>query len=351
MPGEAMDALRLTGILGGGSGLILAALGRFRWRRLGNGDWLLATVFSAALCLVGLVPDAFNAVLAFFSFQKGGGERLIGLLVFSNLALFYLAFIGLARSNYLERTLDRLVRALAKREFRQIHVSNSAPIYVVIPAYNEAENIGRVLERIPATVSGLLVKTIVVVDGSTDQTERVVRQVNSAAVSYVVNRGGGSALKAGYELAMEDDVQIVVTLDADGQHVPEEIPRLVEPILAQQADLVNGSRVLGSYERDSRVRALGVAFFNWLVSVLTGTRITDCSNAFRAIRVDALRQLELRQAQFHSAEMLIEALKRGLRVVEMPITIRRRAGGVSKKGPTLRYALGFTCAIVSAWLR
>ena len=206
------------------------------------------------------------------------------------------------------------MRQLAKQDYRRKHGQNDASIYVVIPAYNEADNIEPVLARIPEEVLGLRVRPLVVVDGATDATQQVVERMNHAAVGYTVNRGGGSALKAGYEIALEDDAEIVVTLDADGQHSPEEIERLVAPILDGSADLVNGSRVLGSYEKDSQVRAAGVVLFNWLISLLTMTHITDCSNAFRAIRVSELGKLQLRQSQFHSSEMLIEALKRGLRV-------------------------------------
>ena len=102
---------------------------------------------------------------------------------------------------------------------------------------------------------------------------------------------------------------------------------------------------------DDEIRALGVVLFNWLISALTLTRITDCSNGFRAIRADALAQLELEQTQYHATEQLIEALKKGLRVVEVPVTIRRRSSGESKKGPTVRYAFGFTRAIIGTWLR
>jgi hypothetical protein len=87
------------------------------------------------------------------------------------------------------------------------------------------------------------------------------------------------------------------------------------------------------------------------VSALVMTRITDCSNSFRAIRADALPQLDLRQTQFHTSELLIEALKKNLRVVEVPITIKRRATGVSKKGTSIKYALGFMSSILRTWLR
>jgi glycosyltransferase involved in cell wall biosynthesis len=262
-----------------------------------------------------------------------------------------LTFLALARSRRLESELDRLVRQLAKQDYRRKHGAHDASVYVVIPAYNEADNIEAVLARVPHEVLGLRVRPLVVVDGATDATQQVVERMNHAAVAYTVNRGGGSALKAGYEIALEDDAEIVVTLDADGQHAPEEIPRLVQPILEGRADLVNGSRVLGSYEKDSQVRAAGVVLFNWLVSALTMTRITDCSNAFRAIRAAELAKLDLRQSQFHTSELLIEALKGGLRVIEVPITITRRTSGESKKGMTLAYGWGFARAIVTTWLR
>ncbi len=346
-----MYTLRAVGVLLGLAALLLAWSARFRLGRLRNGEWLLANVLAAGLIWVSADPDGLNGVLGFFSFQTGGGGRLIGLLLFSSFALFLLVFVSLARANALERTVDGLVRELAKREFRRASGVHSAPIYVLIPAYNEGDNIGAVLASMPREACGLEVKVIVIVDGATDDTARVVAGLDHAAVSYVINRGGGSALRAGYDLAEEAGAEVVVTLDADGQHVPGEIVRLVAPIIEGRADVVNGSRVLGSYEKDSYVRATGVVLFNWLVSVLTWRRVTDCSNGFRAIRVSSLGRLELRQRQFHASELLIEAIKKGLRVIEVPITVRPRASGTSKKGPSLRYALGFARAVIGTWLR
>ena len=346
-----MLALRLSGVLFGLAALGLVWVARFRWQRLRNLEWLLGTLVAGSVVALGLFPDAANAILAFFAFEKGGGQRILGLLIFFVLAQYLLTFLALARNRRLEGELDRLVRELAKQDYRRKHGTHDASIYVVIPAYNEADNIEAVLARVPAEVLGRRLRPLVVVDGATDRTQQVVERVNHAAVAYTVNRGGGSALKAGYEIALEDDAEIVVTLDADGQHSPEEIERLVKPILDGTADLVNGSRVLGTYEKDSQVRAAGVVVFNWLISLLTLTHITDCSNAFRAIRVSELAKLRLRQSQFHSSEMLIEALKQGLRVVEVPITITRRMSGESKKGMTLTYGWGFARAIVTTWLR
>jgi GT2 family glycosyltransferase len=346
-----MGSLRYLGIVLGAVAFVLVTVAHFRLQRLRRKDWLTAAVLSLALVWVGADPDSLNGVLGLFSFQAGGGGRLIGLLLFSSFVLYLLVFVSLSRTRAIEQTMDRLVRELAKREFRRSGFGRRAPIHVVIPAYNEGENIAAVLASVPPSVCGVPTKVIVVVDGATDDTASVVTSLEHAAVSCVINRGGGAALRAGFDLAAEAGADVVVTLDADGQHDPAEISRLVEPVIDGRADLVIGSRVLGAYEKDSHVRAAGVVVFNWMVSALTLRRITDCSNGFRAIRVPALARLDLRQRQFHTSELLLEAIKKGLRVIEVPVTIRTRAGGVSKKGPTLKYAIGFTRAILGTWLR
>lgn len=346
-----MISLRIIGIFVGLTGVVLLSYGRFGLGQLRRGEWLIGSLLGVGLISLGVFPNSLDALLSFLSFQRGGGGRLIGLLILANIVLYFLVFIGAARHNRLEQALDRLVRELAKSAYRQAHSPEDTPVHVIVPAYNEAENIGSVLQRIPKEVCGLRTKTMVVVDGATDDTAAIVNGLSHAAVQYIINRGGGSALKAGYELAVENGAEIIVTMDADGQHNPEEIPMLVKPILDGDADLVNGSRILGNYERDSALRAAGVTLFNWLVTALTMTRITDCSNAFRAIRASALLKLDLRQMQFHTAELLIEALNKGFRVKEVPITIHRRKSGQSKKGPSLSYASGFMRAIVRTWLR
>jgi GT2 family glycosyltransferase len=345
-----MSALRLAGLCIG-IGFLVALWLVNRRQRLRASERLVGSFAALVVTAIAIWPDSLNSLLAAFSFQRGGGGRLVGLLILAVVALFGLAFRQTVRTDRLEDALDRLVRQLAKREYRREHVRSDAPICVVIPAHNEADNIAAVLGRVPSTVLGLKTRILVVVDGATDQTEPIVRKLEHGAVSYLVKRGGGSALKAGYELALEDGSDIIVTLDGDGQHLPEEIGLLVQPILDDRADLVNGSRVLGRYERDSRVRAAGVILLNWLVSALMMRRITDCSNGFRAIRTEALQRLDLRQVQFHASETLIEAFKKGLRVVEVPITVRRRQAGTSKKGSNLRYAFNFARVLIGTWLR
>jgi hypothetical protein len=347
-----MDDLRIFGAATALIGLILVSILRFRTNRLRVVDSLIGWSLSLALLSVAMFPEAYNAILSSFSFEKGGGGRLIGLLIFSNIFLYILLFGTFSRIRGNEHALNKLVRELAKKNYReQIKEPVDYPIIVVIPAYNEAENIENVLKRIPKAVEGLPILTLVVIDGATDNTEEIVRQLSHKSISHIINRGGGEAIRVGCEMAIEQGGKIIITLDADGQHLPEEIPTLLQPILDGEADLVNGSRVLGNFEKDSRIRALGVILFNWLFSILAMKRITDCSNGFRAIKAEDYLKLDLQQSQYHTSESLLEAIKKGIRVVEVPITIKRRISGESKKGRSLKYGWGFLKAMISTWLR
>jgi hypothetical protein len=115
--------------------------------------------------------------------------------------------------------------------------------------------------------------------------------------------------------------------------------------------MVQGSRVLGRYEKESHIRHLGVLVLSRLVSMMTGTRVTDVSNGYRAIRVETLRRLILQQDQFWTSEIIIEALRQRARIKEVPITVRARASGVTKKPPPFKYGWQFFKVIVKTWLR
>jgi glycosyltransferase involved in cell wall biosynthesis len=192
---------------------------------------------------------------------------------------------------------------------------------------------------------------VVVDDGSRDGTGEIAAQHGAAVARHLINRGGGAALRTGYRLLADADATIVVTLDADGQHLPSEMERLVEPVASGEVAVAHGSRVLGRAEPNHYARELGIVFFNRLVSLITRTRVSDCSNGYRAVRSDVLPQLVLRQEQFHTSEFLIEALRHGIPAKEVPVTVARRMHGSSKKPAVVRYGLGFANAIVRTWLR
>ena len=131
----------------------------------------------------------------------------------------------------------------------------------------------------------------------------------------------------------------------------EEMERLVKPIVDGEVDIAHGSRVLGEAEPNHFARELGIVFFNRVVSLITRTKVSDCSNGYRAARAEVLPQLVLRQEQFHTSEFMIEAIKRGIPAREVPVTVDRRLHGHSKKPAVVRYGLGFANAIARAWLR
>jgi glycosyltransferase involved in cell wall biosynthesis len=140
-------------------------------------------------------------------------------------------------------------------------------------------------------------------------------------------------------------------MDADGQHDPAELPALVGPVVAGDADYVQGSRFLGTYDDAGGARDLGIRGFTRLIRLVSGTPITDCTNGFRAIDGAALSRLQLAEDRFSAAEILIQASGRGLRIREVPVHIRSREVGSSKKPRGLGYASGFLGAIVRSWAR
>jgi glycosyltransferase involved in cell wall biosynthesis len=232
-----------------------------------------------------------------------------------------------------------------------------APVVVVIAAYNEADNIGAVIDRIPSVtrdLSGgrpLPVSTLVVVDGGSDGTAEVARAHGAHTVALGRNRGQGAALRLGYYLARTYGGELIVTTDADGQYDVTDMPALIQPLRNGTADFVTGSRRLGLDESDDQVRRTGVRVFAWLVSVLTRRKVTDTSFGFRAMWADVTARIQLDQPQYQSSELLISLLMQGRRVTEVPMTMHRRGGGTSKKGSNLRYGRRYAGVVFSTWSR
>jgi hypothetical protein len=344
-----LTALRSAGLL---IGLAIVAYAVLRRRSLRNADVLILLAVGLGLALVS-GTEIVDGLLSTFSFEKGNGGRILGLAVFSIFVLFLLSLRALSQTARNSRQLSAALEGLAWEEFRQAELPQRfrGKIAIVVPAYNEAENIGVVLEQMPAEVCGIATETLVVDDGSRDGTGDVAGAHGAAVARHVTNRGGGAALRTGYRLMVDSKAEIVVTLDADGQHLPSEMERLVKPILDGEVDMAHGSRVLGHADRNHFARELGIVFFNRLVSLITRTHVTDCSNGYRAVRASVLPQLVLRQEQFHTSEFMIEAIKRGIPAKEIPITVEQRLHGHSKKPAVFRYGVGFANAIVRTWLR
>jgi len=222
---------------------------------------------------------------------------------------------------------------------------------VVMAAYNEAGSVGPVLGTLPATVCGLPVRPVVIDDGSSDETRAEARAAGALVGTHRHNLGQGDALRSGFALAGRLGARVVVTMDADGQHRPDELPNLVQPVLADEADYVQGSRYLGAYDDAGGARDAGIRVFTAIINGVSGAGITDCTNGYRAIRGDALGRLRLEEPRFSASEIIIESARRGLRMQEVSVHIQSREFGESKKPRRLAYPIGYLGAIVRTWRR
>lgn len=226
-----------------------------------------------------------------------------------------------------------------------------ASVLVVIAAFNEQDCLGGVLEDIPAEACGLPIETLVIDDGSRDRTSEVAREHGVHVVRLERNCGHGIALRVGYQLAREHGAEIIVTLDADGQWDPKELPGVLEPLARDEADFVIGSRVLGRAETDDALRHAGVHVFAALVRFLTGAQVTDTSSGYRAMRAELTGTVPQRQVQYQTSELLIGAIYHGYRIVERPIVMHKRTAGESKKGNNLLYGFRYARVILTTWWR
>jgi hypothetical protein len=348
-----MSALRYLGIIAALGFALFAVRGHAR-RRISRLSLIIAIALSVIVIVLAIWPNIFDPVFSTFNFQAGNDRRLIFILMVAVLVLFFLVLRVQSAADVNERSIRLLVEALGQERFdweRAAALPDGPRLVTVSPAYNEAENVAAVIRKIPETLDGYHVVPLVVSDGSDDRTAEVARAAGAFVAELPIRRGGGLALRVGYDIALQLGADIVVTLDADGQHQPEEISVMIGPIVAGEADYVNGSRLLGEFEKESLIRHVGVHFFSRFITVLTGRRITDPSSGYRAARADLLKQLVLEQDQFWTSEILIEALRNKARVKEVPVTIEARKGGKSKKPKSLKYGYYFSKVIIQTWLR
>jgi hypothetical protein len=346
--------IRLLGLTIGLALILLAV-----WRRRANAsraEILFEVLGGLGLLATAIFPEIFLALQSIIGLEDRPLSRLVTVLIVTSAILFLLTLYSISRSERVSQRLSRLIRALSAAQLE--HDSSSGRlggILVCIPAYNEAESLGAVIAEIPAEIAGLRTHVLVIDDASRDRTRQVATEAGAHVVSHPVNGGQGAALQTGYLVAERIGVDVVVTMDADGQHDPTQIERLVGPIVAGSADFVVGTRRAGEYEReagrDGAARNAGITVFTSLINVLGGTQVSDVANGFRAIRASRLSEIVFTEDQFHNPELLIGASRAGLRIEEVPVTIRRRSAGTSKKGGTFRYGFGFLRVIVRTWLR
>ena len=347
-----MTSIRWLGIVVGILGFFYV-FNRFRYGRIRRIDFFWFMMISLGLIGVSAYPQSVGLLRDMLFLEEAQFSRLIAIIILSSIMLWIFFFYSQLRLTKYADQFDQLIRNLGLSEFARFYpeIFTLPPILVVIPAYNEADNLEIVLETMPGEVLGRELKTLVIDDGSQDNTLEIARRGGVLAVKNPINRGGGAALRMGFDIARQYGVDIVVTMDADGQHLPSEIPDLVAPVLNDEVDFVIGSRILGNREKDSLIRYMGIHVFNTLIRLLTHVKITDCSNGFRAFRTSELTRVLLRQDQFHTSELIIDAAKKRIRIGEVPVTVKRRHSGESKKGKNWRYGFSFFRTVFKTWWR
>ncbi len=187
-------------------------------------------------------------------------------------------------------------------------------VIAVIPCYNEASEVGRVVQ----TVRSFVAQVIVVDDGSNDASAEEARKAGAVVVQHVINRGLGASLGTGFAAALMNGADAVVTLDADGQHDPSEIPSLVAALEAG-ADAALGSRMLTRTGMPAR-RQFANTLGNVLTFLLFGSWVTDSQSGYRAINASTLAKMDLKTNRMEvSSEIIAELCRVGACVVEVPI--------------------------------
>jgi glycosyltransferase involved in cell wall biosynthesis len=203
-------------------------------------------------------------------------------------------------------------------------------VTVIVPAYNEEETIGSLISNtiFVMDTTQMPYELIVIDDGSTDNTKRIASSYKATVLSNSRNRGKGYAMRVGFEAAKGD---LIVTIDADGSHVPQEIPRFLR-LLMNGKDIVAGSRFLGHNGKFTpRLNKLGNLLFNSIIMTLTRRRVTDSQTGFRAFKRGFLRCVRLESSGYEiETEITVKGLKNGFKFTEIPIECTRREHDSSK---------------------
>jgi len=225
-----------------------------------------------------------------------------------------------------------------------LYSGHKASVMVAIPAYNEEVAIGSVVLRARRYAG----KVVVVDDGSIDSTAKIAKMAGAEVISHEFNEGKGAAIRDAFEHARKANAEVLVLIDGDGQHNPDEIPALLEPIFNGEADVVNGSRfVNGNGKNVPKYRRLGQEVLTLTTNMGTKMHITDTQNGFRAFSrktFDCFRFHENGMAI--ESEMLIDAANANMRIKEVPIDVRYDVAKASTYNP-ISHGFGVLGSVVS----
>ena len=213
-------------------------------------------------------------------------------------------------------------------------VSQPNKTLITIPAYDEGSRILEVIKRCNNYLDDN-VDLIVINDGSNDNTLEICENAGVNVISIPFNMGVGNALKTGFKYAIDNNYEYVITLDADGQHNPEDIPKFIEKLSSGNCDIVIGSRFLNGDEYDgSKSRIFGIKLFARLISFLVKEKITDVTSGYRGMNRKVLffTIIDAFNFDYPDADFLLTLHRAGYRFEEIPVSMNRRISGTSQHG-------------------
>lgn len=201
---------------------------------------------------------------------------------------------------------------------------------IIIPAYNEEKNIGETIKTIQKVVPEAPI--VVIDDGSSDHTESVAEAHGALVVSHPINLGDGAARQTGFQYALNNNYDYVINLDADGQHAPQDIPRILEALRKEKHDIIIGSRFLGSRKYTIPfLRRVGMFIFSVIIAITTRQRISDPTSGFRGVNKKAMKfYVKVFYPEYYpDADVIIASHFAGLNIQEIPVDMHQRTYGKS----------------------
>jgi len=312
------------------SAVIIGAIVKARKdQRTGNQFFIVMILFWFAVFLSALRPEILDDIVEY----TGLFNKSQVLLILSMVIIMYLLTIQLLKNKSISFNFHRVVRNAAISNFQQ-HTLNlnidQLELMIVIAAKNESKTIGNVIDQINSLKLPYSYKILVVNDGSTDDTGIIAKKKGAFVINHFQNLGIGGATKTGYIGSLFFKPEIVITIDADGQHDPKYIPEIVSMIKSENIDLVYASRFSTIDYKTTMIRSVGNKFYTNLVNKLGKISITDVTTGYRGIRFEKIESVFFISETNFAIEFAIRAGRNGLKIGEIAAKTVSRDFGTSQ---------------------
>ncbi len=213
---------------------------------------------------------------------------------------------------------------------------------IIIPALNEEKKIASTISKIPKKLKAIdVVKIVVVDDGSTDQTRAIALSTGAEVLSHNQNKGVGAAFQTGLNWALENNIDLLVNIDADGQFDAKDIEKVTEPVLNNATDVVVANRFGEGRPKDMPLgKYVGNKMMSFLINQLSGLKLNDVSSGFRAFNREAMYQLNLMGTFTYTQESILDLSVKGIRIINIPVKVKYFKARKSRVASNiLRYAI------------